>query len=178
MTILWSKDTGPWTVKIGHRTFLWSCDHGFCKTFWKIALHVGSKSCLDQFKLLDQLLMWPELGFVLLDNYWHSHLKRRSYILQKQRRTPEFICYDWTNTFWKMCLRKAECIVFKRITVILAIQMTEIQVLKTSSHWLGNQRADSSFWYAGNFGCVFFLSLAENVPQSVTHTWWELFVSL
>lgn len=80
--------------KLDIRTFLWSC---FCKTFWKIALHVGSKYCLDQIKLLDQLLVWAELGFVLLDNYWHSHLKRRSYILLKQRRTPGFISYEWTK---------------------------------------------------------------------------------
>lgn len=45
----------------------------------------GSKTSLDQIKLLDQLLVWAKLGFVSLDDYWHSRLKVRSYILYEQR---------------------------------------------------------------------------------------------
>lgn len=37
-------------------------------------------------KRSDQLLMWVKLGFVLVDNYRHSHQKkRRSYILHKKK---------------------------------------------------------------------------------------------
>lgn len=73
LTWLWTENAGQWEIDM--RSLFWSC---FCKTFLKIALNVGSKTCLDQMKLMDQLLGWDLYCWIV---NWHSHQKSKSYVL-------------------------------------------------------------------------------------------------
>lgn len=72
----WFGDSGSWTLFI--IMFLYNI-------LKKLLYMLGSKTFLDQIQLFDQLIMLANLDFVSLDSYWHSHLRRRSYILYKQR---------------------------------------------------------------------------------------------